>query len=597
LTRTTLESLGVFTSKPQTDDMLGVNSIQLAVVSEPVENKTSSDAVQATTVNSANTVDAIAEDVDPKAKTSAKKSGIVTSTLALAPASKPELRAESHTVIKKIIPTSRKPELYKNLEGVNYMRCAANALVPVQSEQGGWIYSQERKELSATLCKTSRDMATMTDLQYTLHEKGYLKSEALTKDQLIDGTWGATTLVAVKDYQQNNGLLYDQLTIETLEHIGVFEPDENRVVIQSDEILIDKAIEQQVDPKQSIMAEAKQAEPAPTMVRNTGVKPVVVEKTQKVVKQHDIVEFVPLRVKLANPSFDASMDIPKSAEPQVYAYVKKFPLWRCRARSVLPEKNTDGIVEYADKKRFTATLCKANRTIKLITRLQAVLRDKGYLKSKLAGQDTLIDGVWGTDTLNAVKAYQKANGLAYGQLTIETLEHIGVFELLEVKAKVQSNEPVAEKTVAVKQQENLVPFIPLKIRPVDHEFDARSFVPTTSKPQLYAYVRKFPLWRCGARSIMPEKDDTGAVTYSDNKRFTATLCKTNRTIKLITRLQAALRDKGYLKSNMDGQSVIIDGVWGDEILSAVKVYQKANGLAYGQLTIETMEHLGVFIKQ
>jgi len=597
LTIETLESLGVFPSEPQADDMLGVNSIQLALVPESTETKTQSDAVQTPVVSSLNTIDVSVEDVKPEVESLSKNSDIAVSTEALVPVTKSGLKAESHTLIEKIIPTSRNPELYKNLEGVNYMRCAANALIPVQNEQGGWVYSQDRKELSATLCKTSRDMATMTDLQYTLHEKGYLRSEELTKDQLIDGTWGTTTLVAVKDYQQKNGLLYGQLTIETLEHIGVFEPDENRIVTQTTEKTLDKTIEQQEVIKESIVVEAKQSEQEVSTVQEIELKPAVLVEPIKVQKQHVVVEFVPLKVQLANPSFDAGMDIPKSPEPQVYAYVKKFPLWRCRARSILPEKNASGLVEYADKKRFTATLCKANRTIKLITRLQAVLRDKGYLKSKLAGQDVVIDGVWGADTLLAVKEYQKANGLPYGQLTIETLEHIGVFEPLEVKSTVQSNEPVVEKTIAVKQQENLVPFIPLNIRPVDSDFDARSFIPTTSKPQLYAYVRKFPLWRCGARSIMPEKDDTGAVTYSDNKRFTATLCKTNRTIKLITRLQAALRDKGYLKSSIDGQSVIIDGVWGEETLSAVKAYQKANGLAYGQLTIEIMEHLGVFIKQ
>jgi len=37
-----------------------------------------------------------------------------------------------------------------------------------------------------------------------------------------------------------------------------------------------------------------------------------------------------------------------------------------------------------------------------------------------------VDGIWGENTLNAVKSYQKANALPYGQLTIETLEHLGV---------------------------------------------------------------------------------------------------------------------------------------------------------------------------
>jgi len=117
--------------------------------------------------------------------------------------------------VVKIVPKGRTPELYKEVGGLTYMRCAANALVASKAEKGVWNYSPQKKELSATLCKRSRDIATMKALQTILFEGGYLTSSTLTKEQLIDGVWGETTLVAVKKYQQQHGLLFGQLTIET----------------------------------------------------------------------------------------------------------------------------------------------------------------------------------------------------------------------------------------------------------------------------------------------------------------------------------------------------------------------------------------------
>ncbi|HCH32343.1 MAG TPA: hypothetical protein DE045_05350 [Oceanospirillaceae bacterium] len=64
------------------------------------------------------------------------------------------------------------------------------------------------------------------------------------------------------------------------------------------------------------------------------------------------------------------------------------------------------------------------------------------------------------------------------------------------------------------------------------------------------------------------------------------LCETNTTPDLIVRLQRALKAKEYNPGP-------IDGVIGQETLSAVSAYQQANSLATGQLTIATLKKLGV----
>ncbi|MBT8062582.1 MAG: peptidoglycan-binding protein, partial [Gammaproteobacteria bacterium] len=64
-------------------------------------------------------------------------------------------------------------------------------------------------------------------------------------------------------------------------------------------------------------------------------------------------------------------------------------------------------------------LCETNASPTLITDLQRALNAAGYE----AGP---VDGVLGKSTMNAVNAYQRANGLSSGQLTIETLKKLGV---------------------------------------------------------------------------------------------------------------------------------------------------------------------------
>ena len=64
------------------------------------------------------------------------------------------------------------------------------------------------------------------------------------------------------------------------------------------------------------------------------------------------------------------------------------------------------------------------------------------------------------------------------------------------------------------------------------------------------------------------------------------LCETNTSADVVRKLQMALREGGYNPGP-------IDGVIGHETMAAVNAYQKANGLASGQLTMETLRKLKV----
>lgn len=64
-------------------------------------------------------------------------------------------------------------------------------------------------------------------------------------------------------------------------------------------------------------------------------------------------------------------------------------------------------------------LCETNTTVGIVSKLQQALGKAGYSPGA-------VDGVLGRNTLAAVNAYQKANGIASGQLTMETLRRLKV---------------------------------------------------------------------------------------------------------------------------------------------------------------------------
>lgn len=64
-------------------------------------------------------------------------------------------------------------------------------------------------------------------------------------------------------------------------------------------------------------------------------------------------------------------------------------------------------------------ICDTNSTPELISRVQSALASAGHNPGR-------TDGVFGMSTLRAMEAYQRANGLIVGQLTMETMGSLGV---------------------------------------------------------------------------------------------------------------------------------------------------------------------------
>ena len=69
--------------------------------------------------------------------------------------------------------------------------------------------------------------------------------------------------------------------------------------------------------------------------------------------------------------------------------------------------------------QWRPVLCETNMSGTTITDIQQALKKAGH-------NPGAIDGVIGRQTLDAVDAYQRANGLPRGGLTLQTLEKLGV---------------------------------------------------------------------------------------------------------------------------------------------------------------------------
>ncbi len=77
-----------------------------------------------------------------------------------------------------------------------------------------------------------------------------------------------------------------------------------------------------------------------------------------------------------------------------------------------------------------------------------------------------------------------------------------------------------------------------------------------------------------------------SIVSGGNLEWREVICDTNSTPALISQVQAALSRAGH----NPGRS---DGIFGMSTLRAMESYQRANGLIVGQLTMETMDALGI----
>lgn len=123
----------------------------------------------------------------------------------------------------------------------------------------------------------------------------------------------------------------------------------------------------------------------------------VVDQPPQVVEEIIPAEYATIRVRrLVEPARAEQLIVPASF------------------RSVAQEEVVTG-----ERLEWREVLCDSNATPQTIAAIQRALAEAGYAPGR-------ADGVFGSQTLRAMEAFQRANGLIVGQLTRETVEALGV---------------------------------------------------------------------------------------------------------------------------------------------------------------------------
>ncbi len=386
---------------------------------------------------------------------------------------------------------------------------------------------------------------------------------------------------------------------------------------------------------------------------------VVIEETispaDEVVQVNEDVYSAPVYEEVTSEKFVASNQENSYVNKEVSYYTSPSTqsfdtvIRQCVAGQTIPSNYSGALPEVLNSHAQAGdsirlpTLCKWSRSPEIIKQLQIALSERSFLKPSPPHDLEVIDGVWGVNTLNSLINYQKSKGLAYGQLSIESLVDLGVIQYSdivnrkgsskflksevppdigqiekvkpvfvppkqEVKPEPKISRPsiAPEPAIIPEPQKNIVPepksvAIP-KVEPkavpapkleVTETPNATDTQISTPNVQFETLETK----NCYVNQVIPG-DYKGRIPelVKNSKESKVgyvqelpTLCKKDRSKEIITKLQRSLYGSGYLK----GGASSINGTWNKNTLNAVRAYQKANGLAYGQLSIEVLESLGV----
>lgn len=129
----------------------------------------------------------------------------------------------------------------------------------------------------------------------------------------------------------------------------------------------------------------------------------------KDVKKRVMVEG-PTMLKKAIPATYKTIKVKKVATPASENRIEIPAVYQTVTNRVLV---TDKVLEWR------SILCETNTSGDVVRNIQRALLAAGH-------NPGLMDGVIGSDTLSAVRSYQRAKNLAVGQLTIETLKSLGI---------------------------------------------------------------------------------------------------------------------------------------------------------------------------
>ena len=140
-----------------------------------------------------------------------------------------------------------------------------------------------------------------------------------------------------------------------------------------------------------------------------GVREVAIPAEYRTVKRRVVIE----------PAKTVTVDVPAEYKT---VKVRKLVEPAKQRRIAVPaeyQEVSDQVQVSEGHLEWRPILCETNTTPDVVRKLQTALRNAGY-------NPGAVDGILGQSTMDAVTRYQKANDLASGQLTINTLKKLNV---------------------------------------------------------------------------------------------------------------------------------------------------------------------------
>jgi len=390
--------------------------------------------------------------------------------------------------------------------------------------------AEESVSEDTTLKKGSKGTA-VKELQQRLKELGYYS-------ETCDGDYGAKTVSAVKAFQKKNGLSQtgtaDSATLKKLNSSSAVAANEK----------------------------AETADTSETLKR--GSKGSAVKQLQQRLKE----------LGYYNSTIDGEYG--SGTVSAVKAFQKKNGLTQTGTADATTLKkvyasSAVSAGEKTDDSADTTTTLKRGSKGTAVKELQQRLKELGYYKST-------IDGEYGSGTVSAVKAFQKKNGLSQtGTADSATLKKVYSTSAISSSDTTTNDTTTTLKRgstgSAVKELQRRLKELGYYNSTIDGDYGSGTVT------AVKAFQKKNGLTQTGTADSTTLKKvySTSAIASGDKNETDDTTASTTDTLKrgskgtAVKELQQRLKELGYYNS-------VLDGEFGSGTVTAVKAFQKKNGL-------------------
>jgi len=331
--------------------------------------------------------------------TTQPKSDDLASRLQAAEKENSELRGEVAQLEQSVATMQGQPEGAASLlpPAAKPGECYARAFVP-----------PKYKPVSKTVLKreASQRVETMP-ASYEWSEQRVLAQEASQKLQVVPAKYG----------WEEEKVLVSEASTKLIEQPAVYQNVEEKVLVRDAYTTWKKGrgpIERIDNATGEIMCLIEVPAQYKTVIKRVvktpaSVREVAIPAEYKMVKRRVVVE----------PAKTMTVDIPAQYKT---VKVRKLAKKASERRIEIPAEYqdvSDRVLVSEGHMEWRPILCETNTSADVVSKLQSALRSAGYNPGP-------IDGEIGRETMSAVTSYQKANGLASGQLTMETLRKLKV---------------------------------------------------------------------------------------------------------------------------------------------------------------------------